>query len=84
MDIPSCILCPFGERCPCGYSAGNAACLTIRERYAGAMTERSNALYDKAQGETEVVVSGNCVVCGKQLNCGRLFVCKKCKSNNTR
>ena len=28
----------------------------------------------------EVVVSGNCVVCGKQLDRERLFVCKECES----
>ena len=31
------------------------------------------------KGETEVVVSRNCVVCGKPLNYGRLFVCKECE-----
>lgn len=50
LDI-SCQSCPFAKYCPCGYSAGNAACLTIRERYAEAMTTRSDALYDKAQKE---------------------------------
>ena len=35
-------------------------------------------------GKTEVVVSGNCVVCGKQLNCERLFICKECESKNRR
>jgi len=36
--------------------------------------QKNNAL-DKAK----VVVSGNCIVCGKQLDCGRLFVCKECE-----
>ena len=31
--------------------------------------------------KTEVAVSGNCVLCGKQLDCGRLFVCKECELN---
>ena len=30
--------------------------------------------------KSEVIVNGNCVVCGKQLDCGRLFVCKECAS----
>lgn len=30
----------------------------------------------------EVVVSGNCVVCGKPLNFGRLFICKECEAKN--
>lgn len=45
----SCIGCPFNEDCPCGYSYGNAACLTIRKDYADSMTAKSNALYDKNQ-----------------------------------
>jgi len=36
-------------------------------------------LPEKPEDTTEVVISGNCVVCGKQLNCGRLFVCKECE-----
>jgi len=32
-------------------------------------------------GKTEVVVGGNCIICGKQLNPGRLFICKECESN---
>lgn len=28
----------------------------------------------------EVVVNGHCSVCGKPLNCGRLFVCKECEA----
>ncbi len=28
--------------------------------------------------KSEVVVNGNCMICGKQLNRGRLFVCKEC------
>lgn len=43
----SCIDCPYNERCPCGYSCGNAACLTIRKQYADTMTSKSNALYDR-------------------------------------
>ena len=35
----------------------------------------------KMPDEAEVIVSGNCVVCGKQLNCGQLFVCKECELN---
>ena len=27
----SCIDCQLNGRCPCGYSCGNAACLTIRD-----------------------------------------------------
>ena len=53
MNTSSCSSCPFCGHCPCGYSAGNAACLTIRARYAEAMTKRSNALYNKAQGKTK-------------------------------
>ncbi len=36
-------------------------------------------IYFPKPDKTEVVVSGNCVVCGKQLNYGRLFVCKECE-----
>ena len=39
-------------------------------------------LPEKPEDTAEVVVSGNCMVCGKQLNRGRLFVCKECESNN--
>lgn len=42
----SCIDCPYNGRCPCGYSCGNAACLTIRKQYADAMTAKSDALYN--------------------------------------
>ena len=45
----SCIDCPFNENCPCGYSYGNAACLTIRKDYADSMTAKSDALYSKNQ-----------------------------------
>ena len=55
MDKPSCQSCPFAKHCPCGYSAGNAACLTIREQYAEAMATRSDALYDKAQNENNTI-----------------------------
>lgn len=43
-----CVGCPFNGRCPCGYSCNNAACLTIREWYAEAMTAKSDALYDRS------------------------------------
>ena len=33
-----CRECPLNVKCPCGYSAGNAVCLTIRQEYAEGMT----------------------------------------------
>lgn len=49
----SCIDCPFNKNCPCGYSRGNAACLTIRKNYADSMTAKSDALYSKNQQTSE-------------------------------
>ena len=28
--IKNCLECIYGENCPCGYSNGNAACITIQ------------------------------------------------------
>ena len=39
-------------------------------------------LPEKPEETAKVVVSGNCIVCGKQLNDGRLFVCEECESSN--
>lgn len=43
----SCIDCPLNRKCQCGYSCGNAACLTIRKDYADAMTAKGDALYNR-------------------------------------
>ena len=43
----------------------------------------SCAQKNNARDKAEVVVSGNCVICRKQLDCGRLFICKECELNNT-
>ncbi len=44
-------------------------------------------LIHKTTAETmdkaEIAVSGNCVVCGKQLNCRRLLVCRDCESKRS-
>ena len=46
---------------------------------------RNLRIYQRSKGtnlnmdKTEVVVSGKCVICGKQLERGRLHVCKKCE-----
>jgi len=40
-------MCPLKSKCPCGYSCGNSACITLRNEYAEAMTNKGNALYDK-------------------------------------
>jgi len=57
------------------------------EQKTGLDLIHENNARDKATAEImdkiEVVVSGNCIVCGKHLNRGRLFVCKECESNNT-
>ncbi len=50
------------------------------------LLEDCNARYKAAAetiGKTENVVSGNCIVCGKQLNRERLFVCKECSTTKT-
>ena len=49
----SCDCCPFSKNCPCGYSYGNAACLTIRKMYADSMTAKSDALYSKKQHQLD-------------------------------
>ena len=43
----NCKTCPLRNKCPCGYSCGNSACITLLNEYAEAMTVKSNALYDK-------------------------------------
>jgi len=45
------------------------------------LLEVDKQAHSEIMDKAEVIVSGNCVVCGKQLNCGRLFVCKECESN---
>lgn len=47
----SCIDCSLNRKCPCGYSCGNAACLTIRKDYNDAMTAKSDALYNRASDD---------------------------------
>ena len=42
-----CKMCPLKSKCPCSYSCGNSACITLRNEYAEAMTNKGNALYDK-------------------------------------
>ena len=50
----TCKECPLNVNCPCGYSAGNAACLTIRQEYAEGMTaEEWDAYYDEMDGIAE-------------------------------
>lgn len=44
----TCRDCLLNKNCPCGYSCGNAACLTVRKQYADAMTTESDALYQRA------------------------------------
>lgn len=34
--------------------------------------------------KAKIVVNGNCILCGKPLNCGRLFICKECESNQVK
>lgn len=38
------------------------------------------ACKEQKKEKAEVVVNGNCMICGKKLNCGRLFICKECES----
>lgn len=47
----TCRGCLLNRNCPCGYSAGNAACLTVRQQYAESMTTMSDAMYRKAMEE---------------------------------
>ena len=47
----ACKDCLLNRNCPCGYSAGNAACLTVRQQYAEGMTTMSDAMYRKAMEE---------------------------------
>lgn len=47
----TCRDCLLNRNCPCGYSAGNAACLTVRQQYA--TTAMNNALYRKIMEEQD-------------------------------
>ena len=52
-DEITCKDCLLNRNCPCGYSAGNAACLTVRQQYAESMTAMSDAMYRKAMEERD-------------------------------
>lgn len=53
-DEITCKDCLLNRNCPCGYSAKNAACLTVRQQYAESMTaEEQDAYQDEMDGIAE-------------------------------
>lgn len=49
----TCRDCRMNRNCPCGYSAGNAACLTVRQQYLDETMMEFDAYQDDMDGIAE-------------------------------
>ena len=52
-DEITCKDCLLNRNCPCGYSAGNAACLTVRQQHLDETMMEFDAYHDEMDGIAE-------------------------------